>query len=280
MLEPPKPLFSAIKLSVNVPGRSLVHELDIELQRGELIAILGQNGAGKSLTLQTLAGLRKAASGVVELDGEQITTLARRKIAQRLALLPQDSDDIFPASVMETVLIGRHPHIDPLRWESAGDRQFAENCLTEMDLSELASREITTLSGGERRRLAIAQTLAQDPGIFLLDEPTNHLDPQHQLDVLQLFGERAKNGAAVIACLHDVNLAARFADRCLLLYGDGRWQSGETTSVLTEERLSKLYGVKMEALDWHDQKLFIAAGALDSAKKNTAHASASTDRPL
>jgi iron complex transport system ATP-binding protein len=261
MPQPTPTLFSAKKLAVSVPGRSLVRDLDLDLGAGELLAVLGRNGAGKSLTLHTLAGLRKAGAGLVELDGAAITTLPRKTIAQRLALLPQDSDDIFPASVLETVLIGRHPHIEPLRWESVQDQEIARNCLQEMDLAALADREISTLSGGERRRLAIAQILAQDPGIYLLDEPTNHLDPQHQLDVLKLFVERARKGAAVVACLHDVNLAARFADRCLLLYGDGQWHLGDTADVLSEDRLSKLYNVKMEALNWRNQKLFVAAGA-------------------
>ena len=261
MPQPAQTLFSANKLTVTVPGRLLGRDLDLDLRPGELLAVLGQNGAGKTLTLLTLAGLRSAEHGIVELDGEEITTKDRKTVAKKLALLPQHSEDIFPATVLDTVLIGRHLHIDAFRWESAQDRQFAEHRLQEMDLGDLANREIATLSGGERRRLAIAQTLAQDPDIFLLDEPTNHLDPQHQLDVLELFVERAKKGAAVIACLHDVNLAARFADRCLLLYGDGLWHLGDTAEVLSVERLSKLYNVKMEALIWRDLKLFVAAGA-------------------
>ena len=268
MPQPTKTLFSAKKLTVTVPGRTLVRDLDLDLHPGELLAVLGQNGAGKSLTLLTLAGLRDADSGTVELDGAEMLSLARKTVARKLALLPQNSEDIFPATVLDTVLIGRHPHIEPFRWESTQDRQFAAHCLQEMDLSELATREIATLSGGERRRLAIAQTLTQDPEIFLLDEPTNHLDPQHQLDVLELFVERAREGAAVIACLHDMNLAARFADRCLLLYGDGLWHLGDTAEVLSVERLSKLYNVQMEALNWRDLKLFVAAGTnIDAVKK-------------
>jgi len=280
MLQETQVLFSASNLSVSVPSRSLVDNLDLELKCGELIAILGQNGAGKSLTLHTLAGLRPAESGDIELEGRPISGLLRRAVAQRLALLPQNSEDIFPATVFDTVLIGRHPHIEPLRWESAEDRQFAETCLREMDLADLADREISTLSGGERRRLAIAQTLAQDPRIFLLDEPTNHLDPQHQLDVLRLFVERARLGAGVIACLHDVNLAARFADRCLLLYGDGRWHLGDTNDVLSEDLLTDLYGVKMEALDWRGLKLFVAAGLSVDEVGNSVYAPRSVQATL
>ncbi len=272
MQKPNPPLFSTNKLTVSVPGRLLVHELDLELAAGEMLAILGQNGAGKSLTLHTLSGLREAAGGHVELAGTPIQSLARRAVAQRLALLPQNSEDIFPTTVFDTVLIGRHPHIEPLRWESAHDRQFARQCLQKMDLAELSDRNLTTLSGGERRRLAIAQTLAQDPSIFLLDEPTNHLDPQHQLDVLELFLKRTRRGAAVVTCLHDVNLAARFADRCLLLYGDGRWHLGNTVEVLTEARLSELYDVRMEALNWRGMNLFVAAGSSITELEDGVHA--------
>lgn len=280
MTPPTKPLFSATDLTVSVPGRTLVRELDFELEAGEIIAILGKNGAGKSLTLHTLGGLREADTGGIQLEGEPISAFSRKAVAQRLALLPQNSEDIFPATVFDTVLIGRHPHIEALRWESTQDRRFAEDCLQKMDLAELADREIATLSGGERRRLAIAQTLAQDPKIFLLDEPTNHLDPQHQLDVLELFVERAQRGAGVIACLHDVNLAARFADRCLLLYGDGRWHLGNSRDVLSEERLSALYQVKMEAIDWRGITLFIAAGGSASEFKSSMYALESVQASL
>ena len=126
-------------------------------------------------------------------------------------------------------------------------------------LDNLADRDILTLSGGERRRLAIAQVLTQSPDVYLLDEPTNHLDPQHQLDTLRIFRQAADGGAGVIASLHDVNLAVRFADRCLLLFGDGRWQLGESSKVLNEETLSELFATRMEAVAWRSQELFVAS---------------------
>ena len=252
---------SCASVSVSVPGRALVENLDLEIPAGQVLAVLGPNGVGKSLTLHTLAGLRAADAGVTSLDGRAITELSRQQVATRLALLPQYVEDVFPASVFDTVMIGRHPHIPRFQWETQQDRQIAEQSLRLVDLGDMPQRDIVTLSGGERRRLAIAQILTQSPDIYLLDEPTNHLDPQHQLDVLRIFRDKASSGAAVVASLHDVNLAARFADKCLLLYGDGRWEVDETNAVLTEKRLTELYATSMETVVWRDTNLFVAAGS-------------------
>ena len=248
-------------LSVSVPGRTLVDALDVDIESGEFVAVLGQNGVGKTLSLLTIAGLRQPAGGDVLLNGRGIFSLPRSAIAKQLALLPQNVDDIFPATVLDTVLIGRHPHIPRLQWASGHDHDIAMSALETMDLGELAERDVLTLSGGERRRLAVAQILAQAPQVYLLDEPTNHLDPQHQLDVLRVFRQSADDGAAVVASLHDVNLAVRFADRCLLLFGDGRWDLGATDDILDEARLEALYGTPIESVHWRSQRLFVAAGS-------------------
>jgi iron complex transport system ATP-binding protein len=238
----------------------LVEDLDFAASNGELIAILGQNGSGKSMTMLTLAGLRTPRSGTVLLNGSKLSSTPRQRIAKQLALLPQHVDDIFPATVLDTAMIGRHPHIGRLNWESDHDFSVAERSLLAVGLQGLARRDVLTLSGGERRRLAIAQVLTQQPQVYLLDEPTNHLDPQHQLDALQLFRDQADRGAVVLASLHDVNLAVRYADRCLLLYGDGRWDLGATHEILDCERLSRLYSTPMEAVNWRAHQLFIASG--------------------
>ncbi|MEX2123559.1 MAG: ABC transporter ATP-binding protein [Woeseia sp.] len=247
-------------LTIRVPGRTLVEALELEISNGDFLAVLGQNGAGKTLTMHTIAGLLAVDAGQIELRGKPIKTLKRQQIARSLALLPQYVDDVFPATVLETVLIGRHPHIGPFELESTTDRDIAVRSLDQVDLAEFSARDIGTLSGGERRRVAIAQVLTQTPGIYLLDEPTNHLDPQHQLDVLQIFADKARGGAAVVASLHDVNLAVRFATKCLLLYGNGRWELGETASVLDAQRLSDLYATGMEAIRWGDRQIFMATG--------------------
>ena len=264
-----KSLLSAAALDIVVPGRKLVTALDVDFVAGEFVAVLGCNGAGKTLSLATLAGVRAADGGRVMLGSDNISEQKRSDIARQLALLPQSVDDVFPSTVLETAMTGRHPHIGRLSWESEEDRQISLDALQSVDADTLAARNILTLSGGERRRVAIAQVLAQAPQLYLLDEPTNHLDPQHQLDVLRLFRNQADRGCCVIASLHDINLAARFADRCLLLYGDGRWEIGATQQVLTAERLSALYGTAMEAITWREHQLFVAAGIASAASRVT-----------
>ena len=255
-----KKTFSCDNLRVSVPNRLLVDALSIQISPGEMVAVLGQNGCGKSLTMHTLAGLRSSESASILLNGRNLATARRKDIAKRLALLPQHVDDMFPATVLDTAMIGRHPHIGRLSWESDRDFAIATAALEAVGLAGLADRDVLTLSGGERRRLAIAQVLTQNPDVYLLDEPTNHLDPQHQLDALQLFRDKADQGAIVLASLHDVNLAVRYANRCLLLYGDGRWELGITNDILDSDRLSELYATPMEAVSWRSLNLFVASG--------------------
>jgi len=245
-------------LSVAVAGRTLVDSLDFEARPGRLVALLGRNGAGKTLTLHTLAGLRPAAGGQVLLEGRSLAAWPPAGRARRLALLPQSFEDPFPVTVLETALIGRHPHIGFWSWESERDVAIVRRCLDEVGLAGCEERIVDSLSGGERRRLAVASLLAQDAGVCLLDEPTNHLDPQHQLGVLQLFRERADGGKAIVASLHDPTLAARFADDALLLHGDGRWDFGPCAEVLTEERLSALYGSPLHEVAWRGRRVFVA----------------------
>lgn len=228
-------------LSVSAGDRRLVVDLNVSFAPGEFVAILGRNGCGKSLTLHTLAGLRPPLAGAVILEGQPLPGLSRRHIARRLGLLAQDLEDGFASTVMESLLIGRHPHLALLEREGPEDRRLAQSALAKVGLPEFAQRSLETLSGGERRRCAMAALLTQDPQVFLLDEPSNHLDPQQQLAVLGLFKEQADRGRTVVAILHDPTLAARFADSALLLYGDGSWQAGPASQVLNAPALSQLY---------------------------------------
>ncbi len=250
---------AARDLEVAVGARRLVSGMSVEFRPGEFVAILGRNGSGKTLTLHTLAGLRPPQSGAVYLDGSPLERLSRRAVALRLGLLAQDVEESFVTSALEAVLVGRHPHLKPWEWESVADERIALDALAAVDLEGLAGRRTDTLSGGELRRVAVASLLAQEPAVFLLDEPSNHLDPAHLLAMLGLFGELCSGGKTVIATLHDPTLAARFADRVVLLHGDGRWEAGAAAQLLTAEKLSGLYGTPMLQLEAQGRRIFVSA---------------------
>jgi iron complex transport system ATP-binding protein len=246
-------------VSVRAGARRLVEGLDVRFVPGEFTAILGRNGSGKTLSLHTLAGLRPPHEGVVSMDAMPLDAMKRRDVARHIGLLMQDLEESFVTTALEAVLIGRHPHMKAWQWESAEDERIARDALTRVNMQDFASRTTDGLSGGERRRVAVASLLAQAPEVFLLDEPTNHLDPHHQVAVLELFRQQANAGATVIATLHDPTLAARFADRVLLLFGDGRWKSGPTRETLTAESLSELYLTPMVEIASDGRRAFVNA---------------------
>jgi iron complex transport system ATP-binding protein len=254
----PHPL-QASGISISAGVRRLVQDLTLTVRRGEFIAILGRNGSGKSLSLHALAGMNPLTEGKVLLGGEDIATLPRQTIARRLGLLLQDREEALSLSALESALIGRHPHLKFWQREAANDLAIAQAALHRMGLGDFARRNVDTLSGGEQRRAAMASLLTQQPQIYLLDEPTNHLDPHHQIHIMQVFRELCGQGASVIATLHDPTLAERFADRALLLYGDGRYQLGPVSEVLTAEELSALYLTPIEALGVAPRRAFVVA---------------------
>ncbi len=243
------PLLATRGLAVRIGRLTLVDGLDLAVDRGERLAILGRNGVGKSTLLHTLAGLRKPVDGTVELDGTPVEALGGRALAQLRGLLAQHQADAFPATVLETALVGRHPHLSRWDWEGARDERIAREALAALGLAELADRDIGSLSGGERQRAGIAALLAQQPRLCLLDEPLAHLDLNHQIAVLELFGRLAREQhVGIVMVLHDVNLALRYADRVLLLFGDGVHTAGPVAEVLDEAILARLYGHPMRRL--------------------------------
>lgn len=248
-----------LDLGVRVPGRELLCGLDATIRPGTMVAVLGRNGAGKSSLLHVLAGLALPATGDVRLGGTRLADWTRRDLARHIGLLAQASEDPFPGTALQATLVGRHPHLDFWQWEGEADRAVALQCLAAMDLAGLEARDVTTLSGGERRRLAIATVLAQDPRVFLLDEPIQQLDPLHQLGVLRRFRALADAGRSVVLSLHDAGLAARFADDALLLYGDGRWSFGPARQVLDEASVGGLYGIAVRELRWNEGRTFVPA---------------------
>lgn len=252
------PLLETRQLTVGIGDRVFCRALDLKLYAGERLAILGRNGAGKSTLLSVLAGLRAPLAGEVRIKGQSYAALGARKSALIRGWLPQTRGDAFASTVLETALVGRHPHLDRWGWETDRDAGIARDALAAVDLANMEQRDIQTLSGGERQRLAIASLLAQAPQLFLLDEPIAHLDLKHQMVMLELFAGAARDcGAAVAMVLHEPALAHRFCDRALLIHGDGHCESGAASEMLNVERLSALYQYPLQALECDGRVSFV-----------------------
>ena len=244
-------------LLINLPSRTQQSALNLQLEAGQVWGVLGPNGVGKTTLLHTLAGLLPAKSGQVLLNQQPLTSLKRRQIAQQLGLVFQERQDSFPATVLETALIGRHPWLSAWKGEQSADLQCAQQALVALDVQPLAERLLSTLSGGERQRVAIATLMTQNPAIWLLDEPTNHLDLHHQVKVMKLLREQAASGKTVFMCLHDLNLAARWCSHILLLYPNGEARWGLADQLLTPELLEPLYDQKLTTVEVNGSTLFV-----------------------
>ncbi|RUR40865.1 ABC transporter ATP-binding protein [Vreelandella populi] len=245
------------QLVIDVPNRLSGTPLNLTIQPGQVWGVLGPNGAGKSTLLHTLAGLRAPRSGSVYLDEVPLAKLRRRQVAQALGVVFQERMDSFPATVLETALIGRHPFLSAWQRENSADYTLAEQALACLDIASLSERLVNTLSGGERQRVALATVLTQDPAIWLADEPTNHLDLHHQSAVMELMAEQAKQGKSVVMCLHDLNLAARWCDQILLLYPNGEAKWGPRERLLTAGRLEALYRQRLTVVEVNGAPVFV-----------------------
>ncbi len=252
-------LLESHNLSVRIGEKQICRNASFEFRAGECWGILGINGAGKTTLLHTLAGLRSPESGQICLTGNPLPQMSRRRIARKLGLMLQDTPDPFPATVLDTALIGRHPHLSRWQWESSQDIEQALTTLKQVHLQGFEQRQVNTLSGGERRRLALATLLMQAPKILLLDEPTNHLDLHHQHQMLELLRDQAHNGASIVMVLHDINHVVRYCDHVILLCDDGEVIQGRQSEILNAEVLSRLYGHPVIEVELQHQRFFTSA---------------------
>ncbi len=230
------------QLTIAIGDHLVCEDFDLEMRAGEHWGVLGGNGAGKTTLLHTLAGLREPDRGEIQLEQQDLKHFTRFDLARKLGVLFQDSVDSFPSTVRETVLTGRHPHQGFWSWGRSADRLMAETALEQLQLLEMQYRQVDTLSGGERRRLAIATLFLQDPEIWLLDEPTNHLDPHHQIRTLDLIHTRIKQkNGVLLMVLHDVNLINRYCTHAVLMLPKNKTISGPITEVINKTSLELLY---------------------------------------
>lgn len=256
-MSPPDCLLEAERLALQVGERWLCCEFSLTLAAGECLVLLGPNGAGKTTLLHTLAGLREPSVGAVRVGGLPYAAWSALDAARFRGVLPQQQPDHFAASALETVLIGRHPHLGRWGWEGADDEAIARAALADVGLAGFEQRDILTLSGGERQRVAVATLLAQAPRLFLLDEPLNHLDLRYQIAVLDLFRALADHGRGVVMVLHDINLAARYADHIILLDGRGGVMAGDRDAVLQADLLSHAFGHPLRRFDLEGRVTFL-----------------------
>lgn len=238
------PLLATRALTLRAGSRTLVESLTQAFDAGEIWCVAGPNGAGKTTLIGALAGLHASASGQVEVDGIALADWPPVRLAQRRALMPQDVRDAFSASVIDTVLLNRYPHLSGWGWEGDEDRAAAHAALAMLGLETLAARDVLSLSGGERQRVALAAALCQAAPLLLLDEPLAHLDLHHQIACLEALAQWVAAGEprAIVFSCHDLNLARRYATHALLLDGRGGFHAGAVRDVLTPERASAAFG--------------------------------------
>lgn len=231
-------------LHKSYPNRRVLRGVSLSVSPGEMLGVVGPNGSGKTTLVRLLTGEESPDAGEVRLDGRPLSDWSQRERARRLAVLPQEGLPSVPFSVREVVEMGRHPHQGFWPWAGVRDRQVVERVLQQTGLQADRDRQVNQLSGGERQRVAIARTMAQEPELLVLDEPTTFLDIRHQLAILDLLKKwQSECGLTILIVLHDLNLAAQYCDRLVLLKEGRMVTSGVPKAVITRERIEEAYGV-------------------------------------
>lgn len=227
---------------------SVLHDVSFAVQPGEMLGIVGPNGSGKTSLLKLLGKITPLQQGSIALFGQSLSDLRQETVARRVGFVPQDTDQAFPFSVAETVLMGRFPHHHRrlwdlgFGWDTPEDRVIAQGAMKTMDVWHLAERSVTGLSGGERQRVVIARALAQNPDVILLDEPTSFLDLQHQIEICTVLHRlKSERQLTIVLVSHDLNLASQYCDRILLLDQGRVFCLGAPNTVIQPEILRTVY---------------------------------------
>ncbi|WP_051092660.1 ABC transporter ATP-binding protein [Jongsikchunia kroppenstedtii] len=240
---------SAQDLTVGYGDAPVIDGLNVQVPDGQITTVIGPNGCGKSTLLRSLARLLRPKSGSVLLDGHDISSVPTKQVARTLGLLPQSPTAPAGLTVLELVSRGRHPHQSWYRQWSNEDEQAVSEALTLTDVADLADRPVDALSGGQRQRVWIAMTLAQQTDLLLLDEPTTFLDLAHAIDVLDLVEDlRTTHGKTVVMVLHDLNLAARYSDRLVVMRDGAVLAEGTPDDVITPAVLQDAFGLRAQVI--------------------------------
>jgi len=233
----------------------ILKDVCIELAVSEMLGVVGPNGAGKSTLIKCIDRILKPQRGSILLDGRDIKEMRLMELAKKMGYIPQSGHHSFPATVFDTVLMGRRPH---LSWRaSERDTEKVLETLQMLNIEELAMRDINELSGGQLQKVFIARALAQGPDVLLLDEPTSNLDIKHQLEVMDIIKNivREKKISAIMA-IHDLNLASRYADRIIMMNSGKIFAAGNPNSVLTPDNIKWVYGVEA-TVNYNDGRPYI-----------------------
>lgn len=241
-------MLHAKELSLMIGGKTLVDGVSIEVNRGEVVALIGPNGAGKTCLIKLLSGDLTPTRGVVELMGQQLKSYSIRDLARTRSVMPQAAALSFPFTASQVVLFGRNPHIDR-QGETRDDHAIVRDALNDTEMLKFGDRNYLTLSGGEKARVNLARVLAQRAPIVFLDEPISHVDPRHQHRILRLAKSLASGGACVVVVLHDLNLAAAYADRIGVMDQGKIRALGTPSQVLTEDLLEEIFQVGFNRLE-------------------------------
>lgn len=228
-------------------ARFALKGVSFDVGAGELVGLLGHNGSGKSTIIKLIMRLLKPQDGRIMVEGRRAGSWPLREYARRVAYVPQESAAVFAFTALESVLMGRSPHTGALGFESAEDMDIARRALERVDVAGLADELLEELSGGERQRVILARALAQQANLLVLDEPAAFLDIRHQYDLYRLLAELAhEEGRSCLCASHDLNVAAAFCDRLLLMHGGKLLATGSPEEVLTPEVIAEAYGIRVE----------------------------------
>lgn len=248
----------SIEFSYN--GRKVLDNVIMELREGEILGLIGPNGSGKSTLLKCINNILEPETGKVFLNDRDLHHLGRNAIARNIGYVPQQETRTFPATVFETVLMGRKPYIS---WRaSAADLEIVSRILKMLKLEDFTDRSLNELSGGERQKVIIGRALAQKPSVLLLDEPTSNLDLKHQLEIMNLIKLQTENGISSIIAIHDLSLAGRYCDKIVLL-NEGKIHAAGGLEVLSCENIEPVYGVKVSINRSSDKIMVVPEAPLE-----------------
>ncbi|MEM2738305.1 MAG: ABC transporter ATP-binding protein [Candidatus Bathyarchaeia archaeon] len=252
-----KILFKNLKYRYPISKADVLKGISLQIPEGKVTALLGPNGSGKSTLFKVLIKVLTPYEGNVYINGEELKHINVDSLSKTIAWVPQEEDSLFPYTVLDYVLLGRTPHLGFFNMPSKKDEEIAHNILTQLNLSSIVHRKVTTLSGGEKKLVSIARALAQESDTLILDEPTAHLDIGNKVKVLNIIRKMADSGKTVIFSTHDPNEAFLVADNVAIMNGGEIISEGSPATAITEESLGKVYGIPVTVHRIDDKQVLV-----------------------